>query len=72
MSILPVKKNGSRENVACQVQKRTTPLFFPQLRVFNNFSALFLALFGFVFSPDHLFSTTSPVCFLKKVFFFVF
>ncbi|MGA8182655.1 MAG: hypothetical protein WB819_03305 [Terriglobia bacterium] len=40
-------------------------LFFPQERVFNNFSALFLALFRFVFQADPLFSITSPVRFLK-------
>jgi hypothetical protein len=40
-------------------------LFFQQERVFNNFSALFLGLFRFVFSPDLLFSATSPVCFSK-------
>jgi len=38
---------------------------FPQVRVFNNFSALFFGLFRFVFWPDHLLSTTSPLCFLK-------
>jgi len=40
-------------------------LFFPQVRVFNNFSALFSGLFRFVFGADPLFSAASPLCFLK-------
>jgi len=40
-------------------------LFFPQERIFNNFPALFLGLFGFVFWSDRLLSITSRLCFSK-------
>jgi hypothetical protein len=46
--------------------------FFPQLRVFNNFSASFFGSFRFVFANFSVFSITSPVRSLKKVLFFIF
>ena len=42
---------------------------FPQLRVFNNFSASFLGSFSFVFRPDPLLSIASQLRFSKNVFF---
>jgi hypothetical protein len=43
--------------------------FFPQLRIFNNFSALFWVRLGLFFGADPLFSITSRVRFSKNYFF---
>jgi len=44
-------------------------LFFPQVRVFNNFSALFLGLFSFVFCcQTFIINNFSALFFKKRVF----
>jgi|GEM_PF-6568566 len=46
-------------------------LFFPQLRVYNNFLALFLGLFGFVFKArSFIFSNFSALFFKKGILFY--
>ncbi|HXH49333.1 MAG TPA: hypothetical protein VNM47_08310, partial [Terriglobia bacterium] len=46
-------------------------LFFPQLRVFNNFSASFLGSFGFVFGTFHFVFNNISGSFSKKGILFV-
>ncbi|HXH48460.1 MAG TPA: hypothetical protein VNM47_03730, partial [Terriglobia bacterium] len=45
--------------------------FFPQLRVFNNFSASFLGSFGFVFGTFHFVFNNISGSFSKKGILFV-
>jgi len=47
-------------------------LFFPQLRVFNNFPALFSGLFRFVFSGQTFIFNNFSALFLKKGILFCF
>jgi len=47
-------------------------LFFPQLRIFNNFSALFFGLFRFVFGARSFFFSNFSALFFKKGILFYF